>query len=336
MPADTGLRVVVIGAGMMGARHAECVAQARDGRLVAVADLDLARARETADRLGARAFRTHHEVLEGVTFDAAVVCTPDWAHVEVCCDLAAAGKHILVEKPLAMTVADCDAIIHACDAAGVTLMVGHLLRFDPRYAAARAEVAAGRVGDLSYLYSRRINTLVQPRRFQGKTTVLHYLGVHEFDWMLWTAREPVTEVRASASRAALRDLGVDDAVFTTLRFASGAVGFVHVAWILPETSSVDLDAYAEAVGTAGSVHIDTSNSGLRAEGEKPRRLDTTYSYSLLGEAAGALREEVNHFLRCVAERREPLIDGRQGRAAVAVAEAAARSALTGAAVSPAA
>ena len=329
MGTEAVVRVGVIGAGMMGAGHATCVAQSPLGELVAVADLDMARATALAEPLDAVAYSTHSELLAGDDLDAVIVCTPDWAHRDVCVDAAYAGKHVLVEKPLAVTLADCDAIIEACDAAGVTLMVGQILRFDPRYAAVRAAVAAGDIGEVSYLYARRSNKILQPRRFEGQTTVLNYLAVHDVDWMLWALGGSVTEVCARASRKALTALSVDDAVFVTVGFESGAVGCVHVAWILPEHSSADLDAYLEIVGTQGALVIDTPHAGVRVESGQPHRIDTTYGFAVGGRRGGALREEVNHFLQCVRDGTPPLVDGPQGRAAVAVVAAAQESIATG-------
>jgi predicted dehydrogenase len=329
MGAKAAVRVGVIGAGMMGTGHATCVAQSSLGELVAVADVDMARASALAESLGAAAHSSHSELLVREDLDAVIVCTPDWAHRDVCVEAASSGKHVLVEKPLAMTLADCDAIIEACDAAGVRLMVGHILRFDPRYAAVRAGVAAGDIGEVSYLYARRSNKILQARRFEGRTTVLHYLAVHDVDWMLWTLGEPVTEVCARASRRALTDLAVDDSVFVTLAFESGAVGCVQVAWILPERSTADLDAYLEVVGTQGALVIDTPNAGVRVESDRPHRIDTTYGFAVGGRRGGALREEVNHFLQCVRDGTPPIIDGLQGRAPVAIVAAAQESIATG-------
>ncbi|UCG89045.1 MAG: Gfo/Idh/MocA family oxidoreductase [Gemmatimonadota bacterium] len=329
------VRVAVIGAGMMGAGHAACIAQSGRAQLMAVADIDLGRARELADQFGADACRDHSEMLARRDVDAVVVCTPDWAHLEVCLDAAGAGKHILVEKPLAMTVADCDAIIAAADAAGVTLMIGHILRFDPRYVAARAAVDSGEIGAVSYLYARRSNTVVQPRRFGGRTTVLHYLAVHDVDWMLWAMGEPVTRVQAMTSRKVLEDLKVDDVAFLLMQFSSGAVGCVEAGWARPEHTPFDLDADLEVVGTLGAIRVDTPNSGVLVEAQRVRRIDTTYGFRVVGRTGGALREEVEHFLECVQERRTPLIDGRQARSAVAVVTAAAESARTGQPVTPA-
>lgn len=329
MSAEKPVRVAVIGAGMMGSGHASCVAQSARGELMAVADVDLVRANRLADAHGAAAYAGHRELLAGEDIDAVIVCTPDWGHREVCIDAAAAGKHVLVEKPLAMRLEDCDAIIGACDEAGVILMVGQILRFDPRYAAVKEAVESGEIGDVSYVYARRSNTLLQPRRFEGKTTVLHYLAVHDVDWMLWAIGEPVAEVYAAASRKALTDLGVDDSVFLTLKFAGGAVGCTQVAWILPEQASHNLDAYIEVTGTKGALFIDTPNAGVRFESQRPSRIDTTYGFAIGGQTGGALREEVEHFLSCMQKGTAPLIDGPQARAAVAVVEAAAESVRTG-------
>jgi UDP-N-acetylglucosamine 3-dehydrogenase len=328
MGSKMPVRVAVIGAGMMGSGHAACVAQSARGDLTAVADVAVERAEELGERFGVPVCRSHQEAIARADVDAVIVCTPDWAHRQICVEAAEAGKHVLVEKPLAMTPEDCDAIIAAAGD-GITLMVGHILRFDPRYVAARAAVRSGEIGAVSYLYARRSNKIVQARRFEGKTTVLHYLAVHDVDWMLWAMDEPVTEVYAASSRKALQALGVDDAVFASLRFAGGAVGCVEVGWVRPEHSPVDLDAYLEVVGTAGSAYVDTSNAGVLIEGERIRRVDTTYGFALAGEVSGALREEVEHFLQCVQEGRRPLIDGHQARAAVAVIAAAAESARTG-------
>jgi len=335
MKDERPVRVGVIGAGMMGSGHAACVRQSPRGELAAVADVDGERAREVAGRLGASAYQSHRELLNRSEVDAVIVATPDWAHRDLCLEAAAAGKSMLVEKPLAMTVADCDAIIEAAENAGATLMVGHILRFDPRYVAARAAIQSGDLGGVSYLYGRRSNPVVQARRFGGKTTVLHYLGVHEVDWMLWAMGEPVTEVYARSSRKALESLGVDDGVFAILRFSGGAMACVEAGWSRPEQSSVDLDAYLEVIGTVGSLYVDTPNAGVRVEGVKERRIDTTYGFAMSGQVGGALREEVDHFLRCVQEGRKPLVDGRQARAAVTVIAAAAESIQSGKPVSPA-
>jgi UDP-N-acetylglucosamine 3-dehydrogenase len=324
--------VAVIGAGMMGTGHARCVAQSGRGELVAVADVDLGRAQTLAEPLGAIACQDYREALQRPGVDAVIVCTPDWAHREICVEAAAARKQILVEKPLAMTVADCDEIIRSAETAGVLLMVGHILRFDPRYVAVRSVIASGEIGAVSYLYARRSNKSSQARRVEGKTTVLHYLAVHDVDWMLWAMGEPVSRVQAMASRKALADLGVDDAFFALLRFAGGAVGCVEVGWARPAQSPFDLDAYLEVVGTLGALHIDTPNAGVLVEAQGTRRMDTTYGFPLMGVTGGALREEVEHFLACIQENQPPLIDGRQARAAVAVIAAAAESARSGAPV----
>lgn len=329
MSGSSNLRVGVVGAGMMGVGHARCVSQAPGAELAGIADLDRDRAEKLAGELGAAVYRTHQELLDGANPDAVIVCTPDWAHREVGVAAAQAGKHVLVEKPLAMTVEDCDAIIAAAEEAGVSLMVGHILRFDPRYAAARAAIQSGDIGAVSYLYARRTNKLAQARRFEGKTTVLHYLGVHDVDWMLWAMGEPVAQVYAASGTTALDDIGVADAVFCVLRFSGGAVACVEAAWARSDGDPIDLDAYCEAVGTAGSVHVETPNAGVRIEGEQARRVDTTYGFPVLGQTGGALREEVTHFIECAQERRAPLVDGRQGRAAVAVIEAALESARSG-------
>jgi UDP-N-acetylglucosamine 3-dehydrogenase len=127
------LRVGVIGAGVMGERHARIYASLPDVELVAVCDTRADIARALAKDLDATPYADFAELLRHPDVDAVSVCTPDDAHRAPCEAAAAAGKHVLVEKPLAMTVADAEAIITAATKTGVVLLVGHCLRFDPRY-----------------------------------------------------------------------------------------------------------------------------------------------------------------------------------------------------------
>lgn len=322
------LCVAVIGVGIMGQLHATAFQHLPNARLTAVMDVDGDRATEIGRRLRVPAFTNLDDLLARVELDAVCVCTPDWLHREPVLAAIERGLHILVEKPLAITLDDADAMIAAAEAAGLTLMVGHILRFDPRYAQAQATVAAGTIGRLTHLYGRRHNLIESGLRFQGQTSVVNFLGVHDLDIMLWCADCPVEEVYAAGGKGALADLGVEDGMFAVMRFQSGAVGCLDVHWAMPQ-GAMPLDACLKLVGTAGQVYVDGSWRAVEVDtAAGARYLDPVYAPAPVW-TRGALLTQDAHFVDCVRNRQRPLIDGRAARRTVALAQAIHRSLETG-------
>ena len=124
--------VGVIGVGLMGSLFARLATQLPNTKLMGVADLDRNRAIQVGEALAVPAYTNYHDLLAMHQVDAVVVATPDSLHLEPALAVAQAGKHLLIEKPLATTREDGQQIINACKNAGVTLMVAHVLRFDPK------------------------------------------------------------------------------------------------------------------------------------------------------------------------------------------------------------
>ena len=246
----TPLRVGVIGAGVMGERHARIYASLPDVELVAVCDAREDVARRVAVETGAAACTDFRALLARDDLDAVSVCTPDGDHRGPCEAAARAGKHVLVEKPIATTVADGEAMIEATVKAGVVLLVGHCLRFDPRYHAARGAVAAGELGALQTIYTRRSNTVAAQDRLQGRCSLPRFLGVHDYDVMRWLTGSEVERVTAESKWGLLRSRGydVEDANCALLRFASGVLGIAELNWILPRGFPASGDHRADLVG----------------------------------------------------------------------------------------
>ena len=162
MPDKLGC--AVIGLGMMGERHARIWAELPQTRLVSVYDILPGKALELTSRLDGQACSGLEDTVTDPEVHIISVCTDDQSHLEPCIAAARAGKHVLVEKPLATKCADADAIIAACEDAGVKLMVGHVVRFDPRYAVARQAIADGAVGEVVQVYARRNNIVASARQ----------------------------------------------------------------------------------------------------------------------------------------------------------------------------
>jgi len=317
------LRVGIVGAGGMGSTHARSFARLDGVAIEAIADIESGKADVLAARYGAQAFSSLEALLE-VRPDIVVVSVPTDLHRR-CAEAAfAAGCHVLVEKPLALTPADADAIVDAADRAGRTLGVGQCVRFFPEYARAKHAVDAGDVGRPAAVRCRRGGGFptwspwfAEPERSGG---VLFDLGVHEFDWLLWCFG-PVARVHARSLTSALSATNRRDYGLTTLRHASGVVSHVESCWADPSTGYT---AY-EVAGDGGLLVHDSRRAATLTLSTADSRTTTG---PLLPDDDPYHRQAAD-FVTAVRERRNPLADGRAGSAAVRVATAAALSAKTG-------
>jgi len=330
----------MIGSGGMARVHAQAVADVgAEARLVAVGGGT--RAAALAADFGAAAQPTGESVLERADVDGVVIATPHTTHLGLVRAAAAAGKHILLEKPMALDVAECDAMIEACAAAGVRLMVAHITRFLPATAVAKRVIADGAIGDLRMISVHRI--------LDGYPNFGWTLDPAEGTaWLDWGSHG-CDVVRWFAGREPLRAFGQ----FTSYRRTppnglSGMVQFVFPddvmsqlwmsyevpadAWIqraryvfTGSSGVVDLNAYGRVEvinGRTTRIAYEQPDLELSSrEGVRPN------DYFREGFAA-----QIREFLGSVREDREPSVSGADARAAVAMVKAAEASAATGTAV----
>ena len=313
------LRAGVIGVGTFGSQHARIYAEHGSVDLVAVADLRTDRLDDLAKRYNVRAYTDFNDLLNKENLDLVSVCTSDEFHVEPVLSAVNSGVNVLVEKPLAITVSDCDNIIRESDKAGVKLMVGHILRFDPRYYTARQAIANGQIGNPVHLSARRNNLITSAERLGRHTSVAFFLGIHDVDFMNWCVGSDVERVYAESNTCALKDLGTADSCLALIKFHNGTIASLEVSWILPLSFTKRLDAQFVVVGTKGAVYVDGSGQAveiyLQDEGSCP---DVMYAPEIGGRYTGILRDEISHFIECVLSDRRPAVTGQDGKAAVEV------------------
>lgn len=327
------LGAAVIGLGMMGERHAAIWSQLETTRIVSVYDIVEERAQSVAAELGCEAAASLEAAVSRPDVDIVSICTDDQKHVEPCLAAAAAGKHILLEKPLATNLEDCDAIIAVCETAGVKLMVGHVVRFDPRYAVAKQAIDDGAVGDIVQVYARRNNIIDSGRRIGPRTSVAFFLGVHDLDLMRWFVGAEAVKVHAESACKVLADIAAEDSIMTLLKYENGAVGCLETCWVMPKGIPCTLDARLEVIGTEGMVRVTVGDEGCTIIGpDRATRPDILYGPQLHGEQAGALRAQLEHFAHCVLHDRTPLVSPQDARAAVEIAVAIHESLRSGAPV----
>jgi predicted dehydrogenase len=329
-------RFALIGAGLFGEVHARVYAEDPQVEFAAVCDLNRERAREIAEKYQAGRYCTDwREVAQDPKIDAASVATPDFAHTEIAVALASAGKHILVEKPLATTVPECEQIIAAAKAGRVKLMVDFHNRWNPPFHEAHRLVRSGELGEPRLVYFRLSNTTFVPLKmlsWANRSSVLWFLGSHAIDMVCWLVGEWPNRVYSVSRRGVLQGKGVDvpDFYQSTLEFPGGAVASIENAWLLPQSSPFVVDVKCELVGSEGTLRVDTTSHRM-LEIERPER----YSYGELvggpiqGKQRGFMFDSIAHFHDCVCNDAEVLVPGEVGLEVTRVACAIEESARTG-------
>ena len=323
--------VGIIGVGFMGEVHARAISEITNARLVAVSDIDLARAGSVAKRYGAASWCTDYtELLADPDIRAVIIATPDHLHREPAIRCLETGKDVLVEKPIASTMEDGRAIVDASRRSNGKLMIGHICRFDPHYAYVKSCVEEGRIGAPILAYFRRHASIVEARRLAGRVSVAHYLSIHDIDQALWILQDsPVGVYAQSVDSQVKKELGVSDAICITIRFAKGAIVTIESCWSLPEDFEWG-DIKLEMVGTDGVVLIDMMPMCLTAfEKNHWNFPDMVYWPTAYGRLTGALHSQDEHFVNCVLEGKRPAVTGEEALKSLQIVLAALESARTG-------
>jgi len=280
---------------------------------VAIVDIDRGKAEALAKRFNARAFDSTEEMLDEVRPVAATVATSDPSHVAPTLACIERGVHVLLEKPIATTLADADMIIAAARAGGVKVLVGHVVRFDPRYVRAKEAVDAGEVGRVEAIFARRLNQASLQEVLRGRVSVLSFLGVHDFDLMRWFAGAEPVSIHTEAVWGVHRDSGYDVE-------ANDAVGCAELGWVMPASHPRGPEFKFDVTGAEGRISINLHDQNLTVCTK-----DRWYRPDF-GHSVGA---EVECFLDCVVHDRPVPITLADARAALEMSLAAIQSARGG-------
>jgi len=343
------VRIAVIGAGVIGRVHARLVAAEPEARLAAIAD-PTPEAADLAAELGAAWYADHGELLANERIDGAIVAVPTGLHATVGIACAAAGVHILVEKPIADSVPAGLELVAAAEAAGVRVLVGHHRRYDPAVETARDVVRSGELGRLVLVSA--VWAVRKPddywdaawRSAAGGGPVLINL-IHDIDCLRYICGE-IMEVQA-ASSSAVRGFDVEDSAAIVLRFEDGVLGSIAItdAAVSPwswEAGTNDNPAAAWSgqnsyrfMGVNGSLEFPNLVT-WRHEGAAPGSWGQRYIAAPRGLGPRTARaDQVRHFCAVVRRDVPPRIDGRDGLATLAATMAVHEAAATGRPTRPA-
>ncbi|MEK7442197.1 MAG: inositol 2-dehydrogenase [Chloroflexota bacterium] len=322
------LRIGLIGAGRMGTTFAHHLAfTVTDAAFVAVADSNAETAGQVAARYGVKKhFSDYRALLDQKDIEAVVIASPTGTHAEVVKAAANAGKHIFCEKPLALTLKECDEALAVVEKAKVKLQIGFMRHYDPAYMAAKQQIDSGAIGAPVMFKSMgrdpKRTSLEFAKRENGGGLILD-MGVHDYDLARWLMGSEVERVYSEGGCLVypeLKEVGDIDNAVVNLKFANGAVGNVD----LSRNAVYGYDVRTEVIGSKGSLFIgNLQQTPLLVMTPNAITHDTIpYFMERFVEAYSA---EIRDFVKCVMENGQPQVTGRDGRAAVAIGIAATKS-----------
>ncbi len=332
------LGVAIVGYGFMGATHMIAWSMVPEARITAVVGRNVAKAVESAYKYGARAYGSLKEALSAEAVDVVDVCTPTYTHKDLAVEAFEAGKHVLCEKPMALTLKDADEMIWSAGKADVKFMVAHVLRFFADYAKARGLVKQGLVGEPVIARAQRtsaappwgVESWFLEQAKSGGVTV--DLAIHDVDFLRWCLGDEVRRVYAVAcTRGATPGAMLEDHVLMVLRFRKGCIAHVEASWAMPGLHPFTTSL--EVAGTKGMLNLDNQSTPpiTITTDKKVERLNPETRPWVQGMPfpIDPYYAEIRHFATCVLEDREPMMDGEESRKTLEVVLAAADSGRSG-------
>jgi len=311
-----GIGVGVIGVGVFGENHCRTYTDDPGADLKAICDANEARLNEIGDRFGvADRYTDYRALLARDDIQAVSIATPDFLHCEFAVAAARAGKHILLEKPMATTEAECDTIRQAVEQAGVRLFVDFHNRFNPPMVVVREALQSGELGALQMMYVRLSDGIWVPTgmlSWGAKSTVAWFLACHCVDLIQWLSGSKVTRVFSISRSRVLKSRGVDTPDFfqTTLELSNDEVAVVENCWILADSMPSVAHFLLEAVGEKGHMEVNALQNSLIRKylPDGATAPDIMCAPTIHGRPTGFAIESIRHFLR-ILEGAQPILPG---------------------------
>lgn len=317
------IRAGIVGLGFMGRRYTETLGQMQGVEVAAIGDTRPDVLAEIASTSGARGFADAAELVRSDEVDAVFLCTPEDAHAEIAVAALEAGKHLLIEKPVTHDLASAAAVRTAAARSTGIAMVGHILRFEARWATAHKLIAQGRIGAVTSTHTRRVGNVRDQDVLKGRTSIPLYYGVHDLDIVRWFAGAQATSIQAARRSGVLRDAGydIDDLYCAILAFDNGVLATAELGWHVPASAVNAPSSGITVVGTEGWLRIEQGQTGLAVHtndeaGASGLAVDVSFWPDVHARTNGALRSELEHFLDCVRSGEEPLVTVDDGREAL--------------------
>jgi len=316
------IRVAIIGAGRMGQRHAEAYKMIKDVELIGFADNITKNANRLAKKFKVKSF-TINQILSNDTIDAVNVCTPNIDHAKISIKVLNSGKHVLVEKPMAINLADCDKMINAAYKNNVKLMVGQTYRFYPSSIAAKKIIDSGQIGNIGLAQIHGIDPgfirgqKKMPQWFKKKNSGggLLFDMVHMVDLLREWFKSEISQVYVPSIDKISKNATAEQMGLVIMKFQNGAsasIMAVAPSWGIR-------DAGIKIIGKMGALHV-TYGEEVKVGKETWKQYkfqfkakSATYEHNLMG-----FINELSEFIKSIKEDRIPRVSGEDGKKNLAV------------------
>ena len=325
------INLAFIATGFMGTLYARIASQLPDVRVSALLDINPDKVLPLSKEINAPVYigtdydkmLTEHPEIDGV-----IVATPEDAHAAPAIAVLRAGKNLLVEKPLATSIQNAQAILSAAsENKNAITMMGYSLRFDPRYAAIKASCERGEVGDIIHIVARRNMPLAVLKRLEARVEGPFWVGVHDIDMMRWITGSNVKKVMAVVTKKGLEDWKINGSYFALLTFENGVIASLENSWTPCDLTGRAQPYVFKVEGTRGQVQVRSYDMAVTIYQEKGIiEPDTVYMPTIYGNYTGVYRDQIAYFVRCLRNKQQTDIPIEQGLNVVMAAEAIIRSA----------
>ena len=323
------LGAAVIGLGV-GRSHCEGYATHPKCRLVAVSDLIEERLSWAREKYGVETHKDYNEILARDDVDVVSVCTPDFTHVRLAAEALEADQYVLVEKPMALKLEDCDAMIRAAEKSGRMLSVDHCLRVSPLFSTIKALIDDGTLGDMAGLgiYHWRGSFLIKPgrwiqkRRYAGSMTLQKMC--HSVDLAQWFGGE-LSEVYA-VGKSVRKDFDYEQTVYINTKFKDGAIGLIAhtilgfpgrwTLWIIGSKASVYSESGRTSKGPISELRIKEHKEDLVEDHEYDKIVRDVDSKEF--REMDVIAEYTRRYVDCILEDRKPPVLGQDGKKVVEI------------------
>jgi predicted dehydrogenase len=289
------VKIGVIGVGYLGQHHARIYSELEETELIAVVDIDEKRADAFAVKYGCEAYYNHKNILSKI--DALSIATPTTTHYEIAFDCLRAGKDVLIEKPITVNIEEASDLITESEKKGCIIQVGHLERYNPAVMA-----ASEMVKEPMFIESERMSP------FLGRgidVDVTLDLMIHDVDIILSLTSSPVKDIRAVGAKVLTDKV---DVAKTWLEFENGCIALITASRLSPEKRR-----WLKVFQKDSYISVDYQ----RCEVRRYFRSGESISFDVIqAENKEPLKEELKDFIRCVQERKRPMVSAREGRDAL--------------------
>jgi predicted dehydrogenase len=313
--AERIIKIGIVGAGIWGRNHALALTTHPRSNVAIICDRDEARARTLAEKYGC-AWTTSLAAVAASDVEAVTIATPDHLHKEPTLVMLRAGKHVLVEKPLATSVADALAMVEAAEQAGVLFMVDFHARWHPLFMGAKSYVERGELGPPVMAYARLSDTIYVPTEmlaWASQSGPEWFLFPHTMDVVRWLFGLDPVEVYAKGHRGVLEGKGINcwDAIQALVEFEGKAFCTFETSWIIPNSYTNVVDNRLFLYGEKGGLELKNEPT-LWAFTDRFHTPFSSDSITRYGKAWGFQYESIRYFVDCIVDSIVPEASGRDG------------------------